>query len=68
MSMADRKLCDILGCGRPAVDYLEKESSGAPEDFEDGVRPGDMLRLYLCAEHWDEETSRAWSGRWRKHG
>ena len=34
--------CEILECGSPAVDYIEKPSGE---------------RLYLCAEHYDQLTT-----------
>ncbi len=40
--MSERIECDIFECGKPAVDFIEKD---APD--------GERVRLYLCAEHFD---------------
>jgi hypothetical protein len=53
MSRADgRHECDIEGCGKPSVDYIEQ-----PVDPVTGCwREPPLPRLWLCAEHWDRET------------
>ncbi len=48
-----RQECMIEGCGKDAVDYL---AFPAEHVLDPPGAPGEIARLYLCAEHWDAEA------------
>lgn len=51
-----RQECEILDCGEPAVDYIEQP---AEHVLDPPGAPGEIAKLYLCAEHWDQFINRA---------